>query len=277
MGYSMRRAFDLKETLGRNPFSTPNAIKEEDTKEGMASVAFNAANTSLGYNNIALFSDSRVSYDLLRFPTMFVLQQSVREMISPYTLFARNHISNHEECTVRMNKLHLIPWLSLYINPANSIVQNESYPVLPLDVEWRLEQHDQTILDYNPMQRRGFRMTTVSSDDSKIPSVMIKPISASSVQIPENNFAILNFSNMQEQVDTEREKSLDISDFCMRDVKLSLVASNPSDFLLESSNIGETNSVAGDNNGEQPLAPNFQSGRPKARDDYLNFLRSSNY
>lgn len=234
-----------------------------------------AGGNQIGYNNIALFNDSRVSYDLLRFATMFVLPQSVREMISPYTLFARNHISNQEECTVRMNKLHLLPWLALYVNPANSIVQNDTYPVLPVELEWRLEQHDRTVLDYNPSQRRGFRMTTVGSDDTSIPSINVKPISASSVQIPENNAAILNFSNMQEQIDPEREKSIDISDFCMRDVKLSLVPSSPSDFLLESTNVGEADSVNGD--GEVLIRPSFQSGRPKARDDYLNFLRSTMY
>lgn len=34
-----------------------------------------AGGNQIGYNNIALFNDSRVSYDLLRFATMFVLPQ----------------------------------------------------------------------------------------------------------------------------------------------------------------------------------------------------------
>lgn len=253
---------------------------ETQKMAAVISTSYTGSGNPVGYNNIALFNDSRVSYDLLRFATMLVLPQSVREMISPYTVFARNHISNEEECTVRVNKLHLIPWLSMYVSPANSIVQNDTFPILPLDVEWTIEQHDRTVLDYNPAQRRGFKMTTtVGPDDSLIPSSTIKPISASSIAIPANSSAILNFSGgTQDRIEIEREKTVDVNEFCLRDVRLSLVASSPSDFLMESSNAGESEiPKEEEDNGEPLKQPLIKSGRPKARDDYLDFLRSTLY
>lgn len=87
-----------------------------------------------GLHSYALYDDTRVSADLLRFLSALVLRQSVREIVSPATLFARNYIINSDECVVRMTQLHLNPWIAMYVSRKNAIVLDENFPLIPAEL-----------------------------------------------------------------------------------------------------------------------------------------------
>lgn len=237
---------------------------------------------------IPLYDDVGISYDLLRFPTALIMKQSVREILSPYTLFARNHITNQDECVVRMSQLHLNPWLSVYSNPDNSIVLDENYPLLPVDLveQWNTPKIDDTIINLSRTPGQYVPTPTVDTSN-KLPLIdQVQPIDASKINIPDNNLAILNFTESPDQLRLTRNEPEKVENFCMRNVKLSVqlnTVDNFRDNVQQANETEDTNELLrrlerGESDPKRRkqssmIDENIVSSRPSQRDDFLNLLR----
>lgn len=232
------------------------------------------------YKTPALYDDNRVAYDLLRFHDAFVLKQSVRELISPSTLFPRNYVTNNDECVVRMTQLHLDPWLAMYVSPINAIVLDEHYPLLPAEVTdgWKELTFDNVILDYS--QRRT-KLVSDSSSYAKSDNSLeytIVPIDASTVVVPTSNLAILNFADSPDVIRLNSSKSQTTDNFCSRDIKLSVVLNTDEDFGLADMdahrpNVGRPGYLQQDEK-KFDRGSTIDANRPDERDDFLSFLRT---
>lgn len=243
------------------------------------------------FHSYALYDDSRVAADLLRFHTALVLRQSVREIVSPATLFARNYITNSDECVVRMTQLHLNPWIAMYVSPKNAIVLDENFPLIPAELAdtWKTPVYDRTQLNYN--NPRNSAAIVVDREPSnaiggKLAPYEIAPITASSIVIPESNLAILNYGDTPEQLrldNTDAEEN-----FCMRDVKLNLAINTVNDFGAADMNAKNVNGVAQsgpkdiltqlteprNNDNSNNNNTTLNAVRPEGRDDFMSFLRT---
>lgn len=226
--------------------------------------------------NIPLYDDVRVSYDLLRFPTALITKRSAREILSPYTLFARNHITSQDECVVRMSQLHLNPWLSVYANPDNSIVLDENFPLLPADLidQWDTPKIDNTIVNmsrtpgsYIPMPVERKHLVLIDE---------VKPIDASKISVPNDNLAILNFNESPDQLRLNQAEQKQVDNFCMRNVKLSVQLNTADNFRDDGrqGQIDDTSELLRRLEGGKPVvSSSSSSSRPSERDDFLSLLR----
>lgn len=226
---------------------------------------------------IPLYDDSRIAYDLLRYPSALVMKQSVREVISPYTLFARNHITNQDECVVRMSQLHLNPWLSVYATPENAIIMDENYPLIPVEIndQWTTPKYDNTIVNLSRSQVTLPQHVTPSQISQLINEV--KPIDASTINVPDNNLGILNFSESPDQLSLNQPLDEKVDNFCMRNVKLSVVLNTIDNFRdnVEQQNtkddvdlLNRLTKVPSNN-----TAKTSSSSRPSERDNFLNLFK----
>lgn len=235
---------------------------------------------------IPLYDDIAVSYDLLRFHTALIMKQSVREVLSPYTLFARNHITTQNECVVRMSHLHLNPWLSMYANPDNAIVLDDNYPLLPVDIveQWNTPKIDNTVVNLSNKPGQFVQMATSKTHD-RLPLIdQVQPIDVSKISIPDNNLAILNFAESPEQLRLRQQEPERMDNFCMRNVTLSVQLNTNANF--------KDNVIQGEQNGDDydtsELLRRLESGgvagkssptdgvissRPAKRDELLDFLK----
>lgn len=232
----------------------------------------------MSINNYAMFDDSRVVYDLLRFPSALVLKQSVREIISPAMLFAHNYISSDSECLVRMTQLHLNPWLGMYVSPDNAIVLDENFPLIPADLtdDWRTPKFDNTRISYSSENGQAVLDTSAPAQPMPDLSHEIQPINANSIIIPGNNMAILNFNDTPDRLTVqEAEVKEELDNFCMRDVKLSVAMNSLSDFMMNNNgvNLGPPPSQVDQKPPTLSAAENVNASRPNARDDFMDFLR----
>lgn len=234
----------------------------------------------------ALYDDNRIAYDLLRFHDAFVLRQSVRELISPATLFPRNYVTNNDECVVRMTQLHIDPWLSMYVSPSNAIVLDEHFPLLPAEVTdgWREIVFDHIVLDYK--QRRTKLVADSSSSNQQAYNSLsyeIAPVDASTVIVPSSNLAILNFGDSPDVIrlnsSSTNGPNSGNDNFCSRDIKLSMVLNTDEDFGLADldtnrPNVGRPSYLQ--NRDEKKYSPGttIDASRPDDRDDFLSFLRT---
>lgn len=221
---------------------------------------------------VPLYDDNRIAYDLLRHPTALVMKQSVREIISPYTLFARNHITNQDECVVRMSQLHLTPWLGVYATPDNAIILDENYPLIPAEIndQWTTPKYDNTIINLSRTQVT----LPPHTQQGKLAQLIneVKPIDASKIQIPDNTLGILNFTESPDQLRMNQALEEKVENFCMRNVKLSVVLNTIDNFRDK----------VEQNNDEAELLtrlsksteiPGTTSAHPEQRDDFLSLFK----
>jgi len=183
----------------------------------------------------SLFDEHRIVWDILRTPWYFVAKRNVKQFMPPESFVARNYISNPDTCKIRMSRLQILPWLSLFVTPDNAILYSENDPIVPTEnSKWQVVNYDNCKLggtdSYDPAQH-GFQ----------VDNTPITPYADASVQfIPSRNIAIpqehraLNFNpNGPSDINMDSTSLFNSSDaICNPQLDLEIGLSTHEDFRM---------------------------------------------
>lgn len=222
-----------------------------------------------------LYDENNMIYEWQRFPWLIATERSVRFIVPGHVMFPRNHITNDEQCTIRMSNLIVPQQVLMVVSPKSAVIIPSNMPILPARIKWKIAKFDMINLTALPNKTKLSQKSlkrVLRTDPYEI-----EPIKMDDLQIPDNNMAVLNFGKQPKEIKLSSVDSAN-SNFCQQNVTLSVALNTQSDFMLteppnENNEAQNITSTFGQNTSAKRQ---LTATRPKERDDFLNFLRSLN-
>lgn len=179
-----------------------------------------------------LFDEHRILWDILRSHSYFVTRKAVKQFIPPQSFLARNYISNNETCKIRMSRLQVLPWLTLFVTPDNAVLYSENDAIVPTENnKWIIRNIDNSRLDivdnYDTFQQ-GFQ--TSESAESANANAAISFIPSRNISIPTDN-RTLNFNpNAPNDIQIDSTTLIHSGTLCNPQLDLEIGLSTHEDF-----------------------------------------------